>query len=340
MLKTTTNISCSLCLCLFATQAIPLAEGPPVDDVTAGGSPSVPSGVPDSKGLTDQNVDPAIPLFPGRDEQPWIDVPDPDRVARPGSEPYWRTNLFRRVLDDQAFLVTTWWPAETRELEFTLPMLVAVAGARSSVTHGADLTVSRSIEEWTGDGRRDAAVAFSRLGDGKTALVVIGGGYLISRWAGNDRMSRATSLSAEALLNAGIYSSVLKKLARRTRPAHGGTGEFFALRPENGQSASSFPSGHATGAFAVAAVFVAEYRDRRWVPWLAYGTAGLISLSRVGLGRHFPSDVLAGAILGRSIGRMVVERGGIGHREDPYSRFEPVFDVETGGVGLAYRRSW
>ena len=142
------------------------------------------------------------------------------------------------------------------------------------------------------------ASGISFLGDAQTALVLVGGTYLISRWSGNARAERAASLSAEALLNAAIYSTLLKELTHRTRPSAAGTGAFFVWSPDTGQQPTAFPSGHSMGAFAVAAVLSREFRERRWVPWVCYGTASLIALSRVGLGRHFPSDVVAGAVLG------------------------------------------
>jgi hypothetical protein len=90
----------------------------------------------------------------------------------------------------------------------------------------------------------------------------------------------------------------------------------------------------------VATVFAGEYRDKRWVPWVAYGTAGLVAASRVALGRHFPTDVVAGALLGRSVGRMVLSRSG--GLDSPRSRadIQPIFDPRNDGFGLAYHRSW
>jgi undecaprenyl-diphosphatase len=56
-----------------------------------------------------------------------------------------------------------------------------------------------------------------------------------------------------------------------------------------------FPSDHATGAFAIA--FALVLRDRRiGIPALAL--ALLLSVGRVALGVHYPSDVFAGAVLG------------------------------------------
>ena len=59
---------------------------------------------------------------------------------------------------------------------------------------------------------------------------------------------------------------------------------------------SGFPSMHASGSFAVAAVLLLERRDR-WALLFMLG-AGTIAWSRVYLGLHFPSDVLVGAALG------------------------------------------
>jgi undecaprenyl-diphosphatase len=59
------------------------------------------------------------------------------------------------------------------------------------------------------------------------------------------------------------------------------------------------PSGHAMNAFAGAVLLAAAVPRARW-PLLVL--AALIALSRVYLGVHFPSDVIAGALLGSAIG--------------------------------------
>ncbi len=60
----------------------------------------------------------------------------------------------------------------------------------------------------------------------------------------------------------------------------------------------SFPSGHAAGAFAVAAFVALEARIHRFAKIALFVVAIGIALSRVALGVHFPSDILAGALLG------------------------------------------
>lgn len=62
---------------------------------------------------------------------------------------------------------------------------------------------------------------------------------------------------------------------------------------------SSFPSMHATGAFALAqALTLGCTRHRRWVMVSAWSLALGMAWSRVHLGVHFPSDVVGGAIVG------------------------------------------
>ncbi len=131
-----------------------------------------------------------------------------------------------------------------------------------------------------------------------------------------------------------------ERLTARTRPSAGGTGQFFQYHPTDGQHNKSFPSGHASGAFATATVFAGMYReDHRWVPWVAYGTATLVSTSRVALGRHFPTDVFVGALIGNSFGRMVLSRDQP-TRRNATSGIAPFYDPAGGAEGVVWDREW
>ena len=74
----------------------------------------------------------------------------------------------------------------------------------------------------------------------------------------------------------------------------------------------AFPSGHAMAGFATATVLALAARPRAWVAVAGYGGAALLALSRVYLGHHYPSDIVAGAVLGAGVGAaaygLVVER--------------------------------
>jgi len=102
-----------------------------------------------------------------------------------------------------------------------------------------------------------------------------------------------------ALFLASGLSSLIKGAVGRARPplADGGIHAVGGL-----PLSSSFPSGHAAMAFAAATV-VAILAPRLRVPALVL--AALVAFSRVYLGVHFLSDVLAGAVLGIGVGLLV-----------------------------------
>jgi membrane-associated phospholipid phosphatase len=90
-----------------------------------------------------------------------------------------------------------------------------------------------------------------------------------------------------------ISTWALKLTVKRDRP--------FVTHPDiiklSDGGGSSFPSGHASSAFALATSLFLE--NKKWyvgVP--AFTWASLVAYSRVDLGVHYPSDVLAGAALG------------------------------------------
>jgi undecaprenyl-diphosphatase len=81
----------------------------------------------------------------------------------------------------------------------------------------------------------------------------------------------------------------------------------------------SFPSGHATFAWALAVVLATKEPRAKW---LFYALAFFISLSRVYLGVHYPSDVAAGALVGLGIGfvSLLVEQNVIKYRHAQVKR--------------------
>lgn len=87
--------------------------------------------------------------------------------------------------------------------------------------------------------------------------------------------------TADSLITATLLTEGLKRV-------------FREKRPDNGQR-NSFPSGHATAAFAVATM-QASYHPKQAILW--YTGAALISYSRVRLRRHYTQDVIAGAAIG------------------------------------------
>ena len=263
-------------------------------------------------------------------------------TAERGREaPYSRRSLFVRIWKDQGPLATSWWPAECARQGFAAPMAATVLVAATSDA-GKYGGLDVQMEDWIDDACEgtcaDIANTLTTLGNGPVVAAGLGTAWLAARWSGNARLEETASLAGEALVVSGIWNEAFKYALSRVRPVGGSHGAFFQygdLPP--GQEARSFPSGHAQAAFTVATVFSHAYRDERWVPWVAYGSASLIALARVGLGRHFPSDVAAGALLGNSIGRFVIARSRDGRDGVPRSGSGACPDAASSGSSAAPR---
>ncbi len=98
---------------------------------------------------------------------------------------------------------------------------------------------------------------------------------------------------AITIINIALFR-FLKAVFRRERPLY--LAPLYDLRYRFLDS-YSFPSGHATTSFAIAYVLAHFYPDW-WVYLGVYGAASLIAISRIHVAEHYPSDVIAGALLG------------------------------------------
>ena len=102
-----------------------------------------------------------------------------------------------------------------------------------------------------------------------------------------------------------LFDTIIKRMIGRARPLVGGSLDPYLFSPFNWTADyASLPSGHATTAFAVLAAFGTLWPRGRTV-FLIY--ALLIAVSRVVVNAHYPSDVLAGALVG-VVGALLVRR--------------------------------
>lgn len=133
--------------------------------------------------------------------------------------------------------------------------------------------------------------------------------YIAGVFRHDDYAKGTALLAGEAVVDAEILVTVMKFAGSRVRPRDlPATTKFGDTWFESKRNASGFPSGHAIAAFSVATVLSRRYSNHRWVPFVAYGLAGLVGFSRVTSSAHFPSDVFMGAALGYSISRFAVLR--------------------------------
>ena len=100
--------------------------------------------------------------------------------------------------------------------------------------------------------------------------------------------------SAISIVAAMGISTALKYSVDRQRPYDKYPGDII---PRGKATTASFPSGHTTSAFATATSLSLTYR-KWYVTVPAYMYACLAGYSRMRLGMHYPTDVLAGAIIG------------------------------------------
>lgn len=124
----------------------------------------------------------------------------------------------------------------------------------------------------------------------------------------NDKRSKNVALNAtKAVLINTVISQLVKHSMKRTRPFQMYDADADdSFNPfEDDKTNDSFYSGHTSTAFAIATVFADEYKEHKWVPYLAYGLATSAATARIYLNKHWISDVTAGAAIGYYIGKVV-----------------------------------
>ncbi len=155
--------------------------------------------------------------------------------------------------------------------------------------------------------------------------------YGAGRLAGNDGLARMGLHEFEALMVGGAATGAIKYLAGRARPYRDPDHPYdFQLgRGFESTDFQSFPSGHTTSAFAMAASTAAELSH--WWPngvWVAapvlYFGAAAVGLSRMYDNKHWATDVMTGAAIGTFAGIKVVR----------YAYRHPDNRVETFFVGV------
>jgi membrane-associated phospholipid phosphatase len=154
-----------------------------------------------------------------------------------------------------------------------------------------DLAVLRAFRTCAHTPARERAVAaFSKLGEQGFLWFALSGAGAFA-----DRGNRPVySRAAKTVLGVYAGNQLLKTAVRRRRP------RIEGLPPLAGTlSGLSYPSAHAATSFAGARMLSPA------LPAAAlYGTALALVMSRLYLGLHYPSDILAGAALGSAVAEL------------------------------------
>jgi len=217
----------------------------------------------------------------------------------PSPTPTLEHEFFKNILHDQKSIWTAPFHLERSDMKWVVP---------SSIGLMALFTTDRITGDEIFEANRQVNLSrhISNAGSIYALAAASSTFYLIGREKGDYRARETGLLSAEALVDSAIVEGVLKGITQRARPLDGiERSEFF-------DGGSSFPSGHATQAWAVATVVASEYKHRPAVQIAAYGIASAVSVARFTGHKHYISDVVAGSALGFGIGKFVYKAH---HRE-------------------------
>jgi membrane-associated phospholipid phosphatase len=175
------------------------------------------------------------------------------------------------------------------------------AAAVTTTVLALDRPIREASQRSRTTSRDDVATTIQRFGQ-EGAFAVIGA-FAVAGWGFGDSTSRRVAVDAlsASLIAGGIVTTSVKDAVGRYRPDE--TAAVWYAQPFS--SHASFPSGHTTEAFAVAAVISGHYQQP-WVRVTAFFVAGCVGLARIQLDQHYASDVILGALIGTAVGGTIV----------------------------------
>lgn len=188
---------------------------------------------------------------------------------------------------------------------------------------GVAALADRGLSAWIQDHRSSGSDAMARVfrnGGQPEVVFGISGGILVAGVvARSPALRRRGGRVLASVVVAGLTTGAVKKITGRRRPAV--TNDPLLFKPFSNHD--SFPSGHATMAFALATSLSKEIKNR-WASAALYTFATGTAWSRMNDRRHWLSDVLAGATVGFTAAQII-------------ERHPPRFLVDPGGARLEWR---
>ena len=232
------------------------------------------------------------------------------------------SNFVDLAVDDAKFVVTSpsrWEKSDWQNL-----------GWAGAAVLGTAIVADAPVRDFMRQQSRNNSFMNSVENFGTTYAFATMGAFYAFGLAADDEHS--VQVAEDAVIASAISATInqtLKVTINRSRPRDNvGTGDFQGFTGLNNNS--SFPSGHTTEAFTLAAVIASSYEED-WVSYAAYSVAGLVGVARMYNDAHFASDVTASAIIGTYVGRSVVKHNKHSHKNRFFVLPELLPD---GGAGI------
>jgi membrane-associated phospholipid phosphatase len=244
-----------------------------------------------------QMVNSPVDLYQMLEKPLMLDMHDRDGLVRFGDAeddynlPYLGSPMWDRPFENLSRMTVRDWGSGAGALSRSSAWETALLGAGAVLGSALlDRSVSRSVDRHPGSRALDTLDGF-----GKWLPIAAMGGAGLAALSEQDRRFSNTGIAAIEAAATGLLANLgIKYAVGRARPVdERGPGDFEPFkRPD-----ASFPSNHATVAWAAVTPFAKEYD----APWL-YGVAALVNAGRIASREHWLSDTVASSLLGFAIG--------------------------------------
>jgi hypothetical protein len=239
----------------------------------------------------------------------------------------WSVDYVKLLWSDTGAVLTA--PAHWDEMNW---MYAGFAAAGIGTAASLDNTIKDNVQTHRTAGEDRFFNQYQNLGAAWSFGII--GAFEIWGEASGNTIAKNTAMDAltASIIGPGLIGTSMKYVVGRVRPNT--ATRTFEFKPFSKNQ--SFPSGHASEAFAVATA-IAENYPAWWVQTLCYGGAGLVGYARIEQNAHYASDVVAGALLGWAVARAVVHR----HNGPPNpEKLNWTLCADEGGARLVFFKSF
>jgi len=244
-----------------------------------------------------QMVNSPVDLYQMLEKPLMLDMHDRGGLARLGDMeddynlPYLGSPLWDRPFENLGSMTLRDWGEGASALGSSSAWETALLGAGAVLVSAAlDRSVSAYVDRHQGSRALDTLDGIGKW----LPFAALGGAGLAALSEQDKRLSNTGIAAIQAGATGLVASEAIKYTVGRARPVDGqGPADFEPFQ----RSDASFPSNHATVAWATLTPFAKEYD----APWL-YGVAALVNAGRIASREHWLSDTVASSLLGYWIG--------------------------------------